>query len=174
MTNNPCLDFTESQPNQMIEYTITEHIVLAGQPEPADWTPLVERGFRRIINIRSDPERGGVEGRNAEAAGLHYQHLPLPAYELEAEHMNTFHAVLAAAHGNKTLIHCRTASRTALLWMLHRVLHDGWSQEQAEAELRAAGYDEDAMDTFTFCAEDFYERTGVAPQPDAITQPTRG
>ncbi len=174
MTNNSCRDLTESQPNQMIEYAITETIVLAGQPQPADWTPLVERGFRRVINIRSDPERGVVEGHNAEAAGLHYQHLPLPAYELEAAHMDTFHTVLADANGDKTLIHCRTASRTALLWMLHRVMYDGWSQAQAEAELQAAGYDKDSMDTFTFCAEDFYERTGVVPQPDAVTQPARG
>lgn len=174
MTNNPCRDFTESQPNQMIEYTITEHIVLAGQPEPADWTPLVARGFRRVINIRSDPERAAVEGRNATAAGLHYEHLPLPAYELDAEHLETFRATLDAANGDKTLIHCRTASRTALLWMLHRVMHAGWTQAQAEAELRAAGYDDDSMDTFTFCAEDFYERTGTLPHPDATAEPTRG
>lgn len=174
MTNNPCQNLTQSHPNQMIEYCISDTIVLAGQPEPADWEPLVQRGFRHVINIRSDPERAAVEERNATAAGLNYIYLPLPAYELESEHLAAFNEVLAALNGEKTLIHCRSASRTALLWMLKRIVHEGWNEESAEAELRAAGYGDDSMETFTFCAEDFFERTGALPQPETAAPSARG
>jgi len=56
------------------------------------------------------------------------------------------------------VFHCRSATRVGLIWMLYRMVQQGWSREQAEAELRAAGYDDDAIETFDFCASDFFER----------------
>jgi uncharacterized protein (TIGR01244 family) len=144
--------------HDVIVYTISEQVVLAGQPQPADWAQFASAGFGRVINLRSDPERAAQQAQAASAAGLDYLHLPLPAYELEPHHLAQFSAAVQQAPAGKLLIHCRTASRVALLWMLHRIEHDGVSQEEAEAELRAAGYDDDAMETFTFCSEDFFER----------------
>lgn len=148
---------TDSASGTVVEYAIDDHLVLAGQPQPQDWQRIVQEGFDLVINLRSDEQRAAVEGQNAETAGLNYIHLPLPAYELEAPHIDTFREALQK--GNKIYLHCRTASRVALLWMLHRIIHNGWSQEQAEAELRAAGYDDEDMDVFLFCTEDFLERT---------------
>lgn len=146
----------------MPEYTINECVVLAGQPQPEDWQRLRQRGFDLVINMRSDPERAAVQAKNAEAAGLRHLHLPLPTYELERPHIADFHNTLAQLNGDKVLIHCRSASRTALLWMLNRIVYEGWTQEEAEAELRAAGYDEDSMEVFTFCSQDYFERVGMA------------
>lgn len=161
MNNLPCetheLQIAENS-HEMVEYPISDRVVLAGQPRPEDWPELVRRGFGTVINVRSDSGRAVHQARQAQAAGLVYLHLPLPVYELEQEHLATFNRVLRNANHGKVLLHCRTASRTALLWLLNRVVYEGWSQEQAEAELRAAGYDDDAMSTFRYCAEDFFER----------------
>jgi uncharacterized protein (TIGR01244 family) len=146
---------------RMVEFSVTEQVVLAGQPQPDDWQKLAERGFSTVINIRSDPERAACQAKKAKAAGLSYIYLEVPTYEMEPEHIDAFYNVLNSVNHGKILIHCRTASRTGLLWMLNRVSNFGWSREQAEAELQAAGYDEDAMDVFSFCAEDFFERTTV-------------
>ncbi len=146
---------------RMVEFPVTDQVVLAGQPQPDDWQRLAQRGFSTVINIRSDPERAAAQAKKAEAAGLHYAYLNVPAYEMEPEHIEAFNNVLNGVNHGKILIHCRTASRTGLLWLLNRVTNFGWSREQAEAELEAAGYDEDAMDVFSFCAEDFFERTIV-------------
>ena len=145
----------------MVEFPITDQVVLAGQPQPDGWPRLVQRGFSTVINIRSDPERAAAQAIKAEAAGLRYIYLNVPAYEMEPEHIGAFNRLLESVDHGKILIHCRTASRTGLLWMLNRVTNFGWTREQAEAELQAAGYDEDAMDVFSFCAEDFFERTTV-------------
>ncbi|NOK62416.1 MAG: hypothetical protein GFH27_549293n150 [Chloroflexi bacterium AL-W] len=142
----------------MLEYIVNDQIILAGQPQPKDWQRLVDRGFGLVINMRGDPERAAVQAERAESVGLRYMHLPLPAYELEPEHLDVFRKALAQAGLGKVLIHCRTASRVALVWMLHRMLNEGWSRERAEAELCDAGYDEDSMDTFCFCADDYFER----------------
>lgn len=150
------------QKSPMLTYTITDRILLAGQPAVEDWRQLYDAGYRLVINLRSDPERAAVQGRNAEAAGLTYIHAPLPAYLLEPEHLAEFAQMIESAPEGKICIHCRTATRVALLWMLYRVQHQGWTMEQARAELRAAGYDDSSMETFDFCAEDYFDRAGMA------------
>ena len=150
-----------SEEQIMLEYIVNEQIILAGQPQPEDWQRLVERGFDLVINMRGDPAHATVQAERARSIGLRYIHLPFPAYELEPGHLDVFRNALAQAGSGKVLVHCRTASRVALVWMLHRMLNEGWSRERAEAELRASGYDEDSMDTFCFCADDYFERTAA-------------
>ncbi len=154
----------------MIAYQINEQVLLAGQPQPEDWQRLAEQGYQTVINMRSDPQRAAIQQQNADRAGLAYVHLPLPTYEIETEHINAFHQAIEQAGDEKLVIHCRTASRVALLWMLNRIVKQGWSQQQAEAELRAAGYGEDSMETFTYCAEDYFERSGALQTDTSATR----
>jgi uncharacterized protein (TIGR01244 family) len=155
--------YVASGQSQLVFHPVTAEITLAGQPQPDDWARLAEDGFDAVINMRSDPERAALQARAAQQARLDYIHLNLPAYELEPEHIRQFRDVLYQANNEKILIHCRTGSRVGLVWMLHRVLNEGWSQQAAEAELVEAGYDEDDLDTFAFCAEDYFERSAPAP-----------
>ena len=143
-------------------YAVGEGLVLAGQPQPEDWQRLAEQGFRTVVNIRSDPERAAVQRAGAEEAGLRYVYAPLPAYQLEAEHLAEFARIVEQPESRPLFVHCRSATRVALMWMLYRIVYQGWTQAEAEAELRAAGYDEDSLETFEFGAADFFERTGPA------------
>lgn len=144
----------------LIRYDIDGRLTLAGQPQPEDWAALAAEGFAAVVNMRSDPERAATQARGAEAAGLRYLHLPLPAYELEPEHLAAFHAAMAAQEG-RVVLHCRSATRVALMWLLERVVYDGWTRERAEGALRAAGYGDDSLETFAFCADDYFERAGA-------------
>lgn len=160
----PCTNDAElaaAQKADLIRYDIDERLTLAGQPQPEDWAALAAEGFQVVINMRSDPERAATQQQNAEAAGLRYIHLPLPVYELEPEHLEQYHQTLAATQG-RVFLHCRSATRVALMWLLDRIMYDGWTREQAEAALRAAGYDDDAMETFAFCTDDYVERAAAA------------
>ncbi len=145
----------------LIRYDIDNRLTLAGQPQPEHWAALAAEGFAVVINMRSDPERATIQQSNAESAGLRYVHLPLPVYELEPEHLEQYHQTLMAEQG-RVFLHCRSATRVALMWLLDRVVYDGWTREQAEDALRAAGYDNEAMETFAFCADDYFERAAAA------------
>lgn len=143
-------------------YAVAPNVLLAAQPQVEDWARLAAAGYTTVLNLRSDPERAAAQGRNAEAAGLRYLHRPWPAYQLEREHVDELAALIEAPTSGRLVFHCRSATRVGLMWMLYRQLHHGWSREQAEAELRAAGYDDDAMETFGFCADDYFERAAEA------------
>jgi len=139
-------------------YAVTDRVLLAAQPQPEDWQRFVEAGYQTVLNIRSDPERAAAQAVAARAVGLRYIHAPWPAYELEPEHLAEFARIVEDPATGKLVFHCRSATRVGLIWMLYRMVQQGWSREQAEAELRAAGYDDDAIETFDFCASDFFER----------------
>lgn len=161
-------EYVASGQSQLVFHPVTAEFILAGQPQIDDWHRLVEDGFDTVINMRSDLERAAEQGENARKAGLSYTHLNLPAYELEPEHIQHFQAVIAHMKNQKVLIHCRTGSRVGLIWMLHRMLNEGWTQEAAEEELIEAGYDEDDLDTFAFCTEDYFERSEAELQSGAV------
>lgn len=145
----------------LAEYLISDQLTMAGQPSAEDWAKMAHRGFNTVVNIRRDPARAAEQARQAAAAGLRTIHLPLPAYELEPEHIAQFQRIISQSENGKTLFHCRSASRTGLVWMLKRITQDGWTEARAEQELRAAGYQSDNIDTFLFCAEDYLERAAL-------------
>jgi uncharacterized protein (TIGR01244 family) len=143
-------------------YVVTPDVLLAAQPQVEDWTRLAGEGYTTVLNLRSDPERAAEQGRNAAAAGLSYLHRPWPAYQLEREHVDELATILASPKTGRLVFHCRSATRVGLMWLLYRQLHHGWSRERAEAELREAGYDDEALETFEFCADDYFERAAEA------------
>lgn len=146
-------------------YAVTDQVLLAAQPQPDDWQRLAQQGFRTVVNIRSDPERAAAQAQTARAAGLDYIYAPLPVYDLAAEHIAEFARIIDNPDHGKLFIHCRSATRVGLLWMLYRIEQQGWSFKQAHLELQAAGYDEDSLETFDFCATDYLER-GDYHDPD--------
>lgn len=143
---------------QPASHDVTPRVRLAGQPRPADWATWSGQGFRTVLNLRRDPERAAAQASAAEAAGLTYLYRPWPADALEPEHIAEFAAIVEAPETGRMVFHCRTASRVGVLWLLYRQLHGGWSRDEALAELRAAGYDDDSLEVFDFCAEDYFER----------------
>lgn len=158
---------SNTQPGCVL-YRLPGGVVLAGQPAPADWARLAASGTAAVLNIRSDAGRAAEQATIAEKAGLRYTYAPLPAYELQAQHMAAFAQIVEQPGNERLFIHCRTGTRVALLWSLHRMLHHGWSQQQAREELIAAGYDDDTLETIDFCTDDFFERQSVAAAtPDA-------
>ncbi|MCC7018734.1 MAG: hypothetical protein IT332_03195 [Ardenticatenales bacterium] len=140
-------------------YDVTPTVRLAAQPQRADWARWAAEGFDTVLNLRGDSARAAEQGRAAAAAGLRYLHRPWPAYELDRAHIDAFAAIVEAPDTGRLVFHCRTASRVGLIWLLYRQIRHGWTRDQAVAELRAAGYGDDAIETFDFCADDYFERS---------------
>jgi uncharacterized protein (TIGR01244 family) len=100
-------------------------IAAAGKLDRNDIEALAEKGVRTIVNNRPDGEDPGqlpaAEARQAaEAHGIAYHHIPFVAATLTRADVDAFAAVLASAP-QPIVVHCRSGTRSTLLWALVRL-----------------------------------------------------
>ncbi len=98
---------------------------VAGRLDRADIEALAQAGVRTIVNNRPDGEDPGqlpaAEARRlAEAQGLAYHHIPITAASLTRADVDAFAATLREAVA-PVVAHCRSGTRSALLWALARM-----------------------------------------------------
>ena len=96
-----------------------------GRLDRADIDALAQAGVRTIINNRPDGEDPGqldaaAARRIAEVLGLGYHHLPVTAQTLSQADVDAFAATLRDA-AEPVVAHCRSGTRSTLLWALTRM-----------------------------------------------------
>jgi sulfide:quinone oxidoreductase len=116
----------------------------AGKLDPNDIEALAAAGVRTIINNRPDGEDPGQlpagEARNlAEAHGIAYHHIPFTAATLTRADVDAFAAALYAA-SQPIVVHCRSGTRSTLIWALTR-LREGADPNTLIAEAARQGID---------------------------------
>ena len=109
-------------------FPLAPELSAAGRLDRADIDALAAGGVRTIINNRPDGEDAGqlpaAEARRiAEAHGIAYHHIPVTAATLSRADVDAFAAVLRDATA-PVVAHCRSGTRSALLWALTR-MRDG-------------------------------------------------
>ena len=97
----------------------------AGKLDRSDIEALAEAGVRTIVNNRPDGEDPGqlpaADARQiAESHGIAYHHIPVTGPSLSRADVDAFAAVLASAP-TPIVAHCRSGTRSTLLWALTRV-----------------------------------------------------
>jgi uncharacterized protein (TIGR01244 family) len=125
-------------------FALAPGLSVAGRLDRADIAALAEAGIRTIVNNRPDGEDPGqlpaAEARRiAEAYGLAYHHIPITAASLARADVDAFAAVLRDAPA-PVVAHCRSGTRSALLWALAR-LRDGANPLALIAETARHGID---------------------------------
>ena len=103
-------------------------ISATGKLDRGDIEALAQQGVRTIINNRPDGEDPGQlpaadARRLAEAHGIAYHHIPVIAATLTRGDVDAFAAALTSA-AQPIVVHCRSGTRSTLLWALTR-LRDG-------------------------------------------------
>ncbi len=112
---------------------------------------LKQAGFRAIINLRLASEPGADVEASAEAAtaaGLNYIHIPFNHKAPDPAAVDAFLAVVSRPENQPIFIHCGAGERAATLWMIKRVLQDGWSVDDAMKEAEGIGLTLDSLKTF--------------------------
>ncbi len=116
----------------------------AGRLDRADIDALAAAGVRTIINNRPDGEDAGqlpaAEARRiAEAQGIAYHHIPITAATLSRADVDAFATALHAGPG-PVVAHCRSGTRSTLLWALAR-MREGAHPSSLVAEAARHGID---------------------------------
>jgi len=117
-------------------------IACGGATKPEAIREIAKMGFKSVINLRLASEQGAQveeEGEAVKAAGMRYVHLPFDAQNPDAHLIDNFIAAVTAPANQPAYVHCAAGGRAASLWMVKRVLADGWDEQRALTEANALG-----------------------------------
>ena len=122
-----------------------------GAVDPSAMAGLKKEGFVSVINLRQASEPGADvdAGRAAaQAAGLKYIHLPFNVAMPDSKVVDSFLGAVADKSNQPVFIHCGSANRVGGMWMIKRVLRDGWEIPRAQTEAEAIGLRDPKLTAF--------------------------
>jgi uncharacterized protein (TIGR01244 family) len=124
---------------------VNDVLSVAGQITRDDIAAFAKDGYGTIINNRPDGEEPGQLGHEeaaAEAAkhGMTYHYIPVVTGAITRRDILA-HQKAVQRGPQKVLAHCRSGTRSYLLWMASRALFDGESALKLVAEAAIKGYD---------------------------------
>ena len=117
-------------------------IACGGSTRPEAIKEIKSMGFRSVINLRLASEQGALveeEGAVVKSLGMNYVHLPFDIQTPDVKLVDNFIAAVTAPANTPAYVHCAAGGRAAALWMVKRVLADGWDEPRALTEANALG-----------------------------------
>jgi uncharacterized protein (TIGR01244 family) len=117
-------------------------IACAGATTPEGVAEVKKLGYASIINLRQASESGAnveAELEAAKQAGIKYIHLPLNRQSPEKDVADRFLTAIVDPANQPVFAHCGSGNRAAALWMIKRMVVDGWDAERAGTEAAALG-----------------------------------
>jgi len=133
----------QTAPPGTTNYTRIDATVACAGATTADAMPAIKAdGFKAIINLRQASEEGAnvdAARHAATSAGLKYFHIPFSGADPKTEAVDQFLAAVKDPDNSPVFIHCASANRAGMMWLIKRVVVDGWPLEKATAEAERAG-----------------------------------
>jgi uncharacterized protein (TIGR01244 family) len=126
-------------------------IACAGAITPEGVAELKKLGFVSIINLREATESGAnldAEREAAERAGLHYVDLPLNARSPDPAVVAQFLQIVIEPANRPVLAHDSSGDRPAALWLIKRLVVDGWDGDRAIKEATELGLTSEPLKVF--------------------------
>jgi uncharacterized protein (TIGR01244 family) len=126
-------------------------LMCGGATSPDAFPELKKQGFASIINLRQANETGvdvPASQAAAQSAGLKYVHIPVNPSSPDPAAVDTFVRAVTDPANQPMYIHCGTANRVGALWLVKRVVVDGWDVERAVSEAEAIGLTSPALKKF--------------------------
>lgn len=116
-------------------HRVSPELYRCAQPESAGYSSAAHLGIKTIVNLR--PRADIVEGTAPPMA----IHIPVKTSAPTYEQARQFFAVIDDPSMTPVLLHCyHGADRTGAFTALYRINRQGWSAEQAIAEMTGGGY----------------------------------
>jgi uncharacterized protein (TIGR01244 family) len=129
---------------------LDERIATGGQPTDAAFAKLAANGYRAVLNLRTASE--GIDLKHEqeaiEKAGMRYVNIPVVSSAPKPEQVDEFIKVVKDKDNQPMLIHCGSANRVGALWMIYRVIEQGWPEDKALDEATKIGLTSPVLKTF--------------------------
>ncbi len=119
---------------------VDANFATGGVTVPEAFVTLKQLGYRSVINLRTASEPAADlegEAKKVGQAGLKYFGLPLSPAAPDPAIVDRFLEIVKDPANQPAYIHCLSGQRANALWMIKRVMVDGWTLEKASAEADA-------------------------------------
>ncbi len=118
-------------------YKVSDNLYRGALPTTEGLRELKKLGVRTVIDLR---ESDGDQAKMAEL-GLSYEHIPMTAFHVRDDHVVQFLRIVGEPGHAPMFVHCqRGADRTGLMCAIYRIAFQGWTKEQAIAEMTQGGF----------------------------------
>jgi protein tyrosine/serine phosphatase len=121
---------------------VNENYYRGSQPKEDQIEQLKRLGIKTIIDLRKDkvPEAGTWVSRG----GMQYFNIPMKASRAATDEQASYFMSLINNPANwPVYVHCKGGRhRTGALTAIYRITHDGWTADQAFAEMKRYDFDD--------------------------------
>jgi protein-tyrosine phosphatase len=131
-------------PKRFLVHQVSSGIFIGTQPtKEKDFEILRTNGIRTVVSLQSLPWNVRNTRHMADARGMNFRHIPIPAWPLEPSERRVREAVLTLK--DKSLqpmfVHCYLGhDRAALVVGLYRIYYENWTPDEAWAEALRNGF----------------------------------
>lgn len=118
-------------------HQLTPQVYRGAQPDAAGMRELERMGIRTVLNLR------GLHSDHDELAGtgLAYRHITFQTWHAEDEDVVEFLRIVSKPENLPIYIHCHHGSdRTGTMCAIYRMAFQGWSKQEAIAEMTQGGF----------------------------------
>lgn len=126
-------------------------VACGGATEVSTLDQLKKDGFKSVINLRqaSEPNVNLPENQaKAKSLGLNYFHIPVNGASPDPASVDTFLSTVSNKANQPVFIHCASANRVGMMWLVKRVMQDGYTVEKATTEAKAIGLTAPPLEKF--------------------------
>ena len=126
-------------------------IACGGATTPQGVAELKKMGYASIINQRESSEQGAdvdAETAAAKEAGIRFIHIPMNRTTPDPAVADRFLQAIGDPANNPAFVHCGSGNRAAAMWMIKRMVVDGWDADRAGTEAAALGLTNENLKKF--------------------------
>ena len=126
-------------------------VACGGATETSALDGLAKDGFKSVINLRLASEANAnieLNAAHARSLRLNYIHIPFNAAQPEPRVLDEFLAAIANKANQPAYVHCGSANRVGAVWLVKRVLQDGWPVAKATEEAKLIGLRSEPLEKF--------------------------
>jgi tyrosine-protein phosphatase SIW14 len=130
---------------------VTPYLYRGAQPGPEGYATLKKMGVKTVINLRTSVS----EKKMVEAAGMKSVEVPMSVFrDVNVKSVEAIIDIINNPEYQPVFIHCRQGQdRTGVVVAAYRMKVDGWSFQDAEAEMQSFGFNDIWLELKEFIKE---------------------
>jgi protein tyrosine phosphatase (PTP) superfamily phosphohydrolase (DUF442 family) len=118
-------------------HKVNDGLYRGAQPTPEGIKELEKLGIKTIVGLRSNHSDKEILGN----ANLVFEHIPIQTWHMKEEDVVRFLQIASDKNRQPVFVHCQHgADRTGTMCAAYRMAVDGWTKQQAIAEMTQGGF----------------------------------